>query len=67
MDETLFYGQPKMAMAMNNLKISAAEEEENWENDLVEHSYNPVEVKRRKGYLQDFYVFVCRLARRRTF
>ena len=43
-----FWNQPKPKRPVAAAKIPAAiegeDEEENWENDLLEHSYNPLEV-----------------------
>ena len=41
------WNQPKPkkpVTAEKNVQIPAEDGEENWENDLLEHSYNPLEV-----------------------
>ena len=46
-EEFVYFNQtkPKMPVAATkNLKVKEEEGEENWENELVEHSYNPLEV-----------------------
>ena len=50
LEEPYFYSKPNMRMAeITNLRIADEEDEENWENDLVEHSYNPLEVKQGRS------------------
>ena len=60
-----FWNQPRpkkpvAADAGKNAKSPAVEddEEENWENDLVEHSYNPVEVVIEFCLFRNFTLFV---------
>ena len=65
-----FLNQPKpkkpVPVAATKLPADEDEEEENWENDLLEHSYNPLEVTIRSlTFVICLVTSVCRPAGRR--